>query len=175
MKQLEFYSKYKTSYPPTVNPLFSKGNWWRIALITVIAALIGPLIFYKHQTSVSFSLDYYIRLIEYFFVTVTPFVAFLIWANWRAATMRKRGYGWVGKFEVINKRSTFPFHYFLLAPGNNNQIRVSRTLFEKISLGDFILIRRDVFGVIEKISKINNVSGRLARVGPRRFPTPPQT
>jgi hypothetical protein len=171
MKHLEFYNKYKTSYPPIVNPLFYKGNWWRIILITLIASLVGPLILYKHQRPVSFSRDYYLRLIEYCFVTVVPFVAFLVWVNWRALTKRKRGYGWVGKFEVINKRSTFGFHFLDLAPGVNNQVKVKRGLFEKTYLGDFVLIRRDIFGVIEEISKINNVSGRLAKVRARRFPS----
>jgi hypothetical protein len=168
MSSLEFYSKYKTSYRPIVNPVFSKGNWWRIALIAAVAILIGPLILYKNERTVTFSINQYLQLSEYFVIIVVPFVSFLIWANLRELTKRRRGYVLVGKFEVINKRSAFGFHFLHLTPGNNNQVRVKRVLFEKTNPGDFILIRRDAFGSIEEITRINNVSGRLAKIGGKR-------
>lgn len=163
MKDFEFYSKYKTSYPPIVNPIFSKGNWWRIVLVTVVAVLIGPLMMYKHQKQVVFSFDYYFRLLGYSLLVFVPFISFLIVANRRALAKRSKGYGWVGKFEVINKHSSFGFHYLLLAPGNHHQIKVDGNLFEKISPGDFVRVRRDALGAIVDISKIKNLSGRLAK------------
>lgn len=164
MKHHEFYVKYKMNNPPITNSIFSKRNWWRIVLITVAAVLIEPLvIMYKHQRSVPFSLDYYLELAEYFLLIVVPFVAFLFWANWRESTKRRRGYGWVGKFEVIKKRSLFAFHYLFLAPGSKNKIKVNQHLFERTRVGDFVEIRRDALGGIEAVSRINNFSGRLAR------------
>jgi hypothetical protein len=164
MKHLEFYNKYKTTYTPIVNPIFSKRNWWYIVVITVAAVLIEPLLFMsKYKRSVPFSFSYYVELIEYFFLIAIPFIALLIWINMRESTKRSRGYGWVGKFEVIKKKSLFLFRYLLLAPGNGNKIRVSRNLFDKTRVGDFILVRRDALGGVEEVSKTKNFSGRLAR------------
>ena len=164
MKHLEFYSKYKTTYPPIVNPLFSKRNWWYVALIVIAAILIEPLLFMsKYHRSAPFSFSYYVELIGYFFLIAFPFIALLIWVNRRESTKRSRGYGWVGKFEVIKKSSLFLFRYLLLTPGNGNKIRVSRNLFDSTRVGDFILIRRDAFGSVEEISRTKNFSSRLAK------------
>ena len=172
MKHLEFYNKYKTTYPPIANPIFSKRNWWYVVLITAVAVLIEPLLFMsKYQRSVPFSLNYYMELIEYFLLIASPFVALLILASRRESAKRSRGYGWMGKFEVVKKRTLFTFRYLLLAPGNDNKIRVSRNLFDKTRVGDFILIRRDAFGSVEEISKTKNFSSRLAR----RLPKPSET
>jgi hypothetical protein len=169
MKHLEFYIKYKTGYPPIVNTIFSKRNWWRIALITVLAILIEPLvIMYKHQRSVPISLDYYMELTAYFLFIVIPFVGLLFWLNRRERTKQKRGYGWVGKFEVIEKQSLVLIHYLLLAPGTKNKVKVNWNLFEKTRVGDFILIRRDALGGIDEIIKVNNFSSRLSKIGTRR-------
>jgi hypothetical protein len=164
MKHLEFYTKYKVSYPPLTNSFFSKGNWWRIGLITAMAALIEPLIMYKRIGAVPFSFRSYILLAEYFLILIVPFVAFLLWINWRESVKRKRGYGWVGKFNVIDKQSALTFFYLFLEPGINNKLKVNRALFEKISVGDSVLIRRDSLGSIEEISKVDTFSSRIARV-----------
>lgn len=164
MKNTVHYVKYKTSYPPPVSPLFSKKNWWRIGLITLAAVLMGPLVMYKYHRSATFSFDYYLRLIQYFLIFVIPFVAFLLWVNWRQSIKRSRGYGWLGKFEVVNKRVLFPFCYLQLTPGDGNSLKVNRGLFDKIRVGDFILIRRDAFGNIEEISKTNKFSNLLPKV-----------
>lgn len=168
MRHPEFYVKYRTNYPPLVNPLFTKRNWWRILLITLAAVLIEPLIMYKNLRSVPFSFEYYLQLIEYVSLIAVPFVAFLLWVNWRELIKRKRGYVWVGKFVVVDKQSSLGFFYFYLAPGYHHHIKVNRRLYEKTSLGDFIRVRRDALGTIEEVSKINNVSGRLSKVGGKR-------
>ena len=164
MKHLEFYSKYKTRYPPIVNPIFSKRNWWYVVLITAVAVLIEPFLFMsKYQRSVPFSLNSYVEQIKYFLLIALPFVALLIWVNHRESAKRSRGYGWVGKFEVVKKQTSFVFRYLLLTPGKGNKIRVSKHLFDKTRVGDSILIRRDALGGIEEISKTKNFSRRLAR------------
>lgn len=132
-------------------------------MITVAAVLIEPLvIMHKHQRSFPFSFNDYFELAVYFLLIVVPFVAFLFWVNWRETTKRRRGYGWVGKFEVIRKRSLFVFHYLLLSPGSNNKIKVNQQLFERTRVGDFVEVRRDVFGGIETVNRISNFSSRLA-------------
>lgn len=168
MKQYEFYTKYKTNYRPIINPVFDKRNWWQGVLITIVAVLIGPLILYKYQRSISLSLNFYLQLIEYCILIVVPIVALLFWVNWRESTKQKRGYVWLGKFEVINKRSVFAFCYLQLNPGSTN-IKVSRSLFEKISVGNSILIRRNSLGTIEEIKKISNLSDRLSRTRASRI------
>lgn len=163
MKYHEFYRKYKTRYPPLRNLLFSRRNWRSVVLITVVAMLIESLIIYGRQRSVPFDLYNYFKLFEYLSFMAVPFTAFLFWVNWRESIKRSRGYGWVGKFEVIGKRSSFIRWYLLLEPGNHHKLKVDRSLFEKTRIGDFILIRRDVFGNIEEVSKFKNLSRGLAR------------
>jgi hypothetical protein len=167
MKHLEHYVKYKTTYPPLVSPLFSKRNWWRMCLITLMAVMIGPLIIYKNQRSVPFSLDYYLKLSQYFLIIVIPFVALLLWINWRESVKRNRGYSWIGKFEVVDKRSILAFCYIQLA-NVNTTLKVKRSLFDKIRIGDYILIRRDSLGNIEEIKKANILITRLARAHTQR-------
>lgn len=167
MRHRELYSKYKVNYPPIQNPLFSRKNWWRILLITVMAVLIEPLLMYRHQRSVPFSVDDYLKLSGYFLAIIIPFVAFLFWINWRESIKRNRGYGWVGKFEVVALKSSFLFYYLLLEPDSTNKIRVERSLFEKTRVGDVIQIRRDALGKIEEISKVN-FSSRVAKSVPKR-------
>jgi len=172
MKYREFYTKYKANYPPVVNPIFSKKNWWFIFLIIIGAVLIEPLLFMsKYQRSVALSFNYYLQLIEYFLFITVPFAGLLFWVNWRESTKRRRGYGWVGKFEVIEKQSTLIFFYLQLEPGVSNKLRVSKGLFDKTRIGDFIQVRRDVFGRIEEVNKISNFSNRIAKAGTKVFQT----
>jgi hypothetical protein len=170
MKHEEFYSKYKASGTPAVDLIFIKRNRWHIVLITIVVVLIGPLIMYRHYRGVPFSLDYYLRVIGYLLCIYVPLIAFLFWSSHQESIKRKRGYSWVGKFEVMAKQTSFVFCYFVLAPGSDHKIKVSRSLFDKIRVGDFIMIRRDALGKIEEVSRVNNLSARLSRA--RRFPKP---
>jgi hypothetical protein len=167
MKLHEVYTKYKISYPALVNPIFSKKNWWQVVLITAFAVLVEPLVLYRQQRLVSFSLDYYLRIAQYFLMMVTPFVAFLIWTNWRESVKRSKGYCWIGKFEIVLKASSLVSNYVVVYPGED-RLRVDRKLFDKIREGDFILVRRDVFGKIEEVKKVSNLSTRMARLRSRR-------
>ena len=97
---------------------------------------------------------------ELCFLIAFPFIALFIWLNWRESMKRSRGYGWLGKFEVVGKKSWFVFYYLQLAPGNG-KLKVERDLFEKIRVGNIILIRRDALGKIEDVRKVNNLSSRL--------------
>ncbi len=172
MKHQEFYNKYKTKYLPLVNPIFSKRNWWRIILITLSVVLIEPLILYRHQKSNPFSLEYYLQVIPYIVYIVVPLVAFLFWANGRESLKRNRGYRWEGKFEVLNKQSSFLFCFLLLAPGSRNKIKVDRKLFEKVRVGDFVLISRDSLGNIEEVRIVNDFSSRLGKANSKRVSKP---
>jgi hypothetical protein len=164
MKHHEFYIKYKINNPPILNSVFTKRNWWLIVLITVATVLIEPMaIMYRHKKPIPFSFSYYLQLTEYLAFFVIPFVAILFWANWRELTKRSRGYCWVGKFEVVAKRTSFGFHYLLLEPGSSNRVRVNQALFEKIRIGNLIQIRRDALGSIEEVSRVSSFSRRLAR------------
>ena len=171
MRHHEFYIKRKTNYPSVVNPIFPIRNGWRIVMTTGIVVLIEPLIMmYKNQRLAQFTFPYYFQLIEYLLLIVVPFLVFLFWVNWRDWIKRKSGYVWLGKFEVISKRSTFVFAYLLLAPGIDNKVKVSQTLFQNIRVGDFVEIRRDALGGIEEITRVKDISIRLAKRGGRRNP-----
>jgi hypothetical protein len=164
MKRYEFYTKYKVNYPPSINPVFYKKNYWQIVWQTLIAVSIEPLMMYKYRSSVDFSFSNYLRLMAYCFLIAAPFISLFVWLNWRESVKRSRGYGWLGKFEVVNKKSWFVFHYLQLAPGNST-IKVERNLFEKTRVGNIILIRRDALGKIEEIRKVNHLTNRLAGSG----------
>lgn len=167
MKLHEFYTKCKISYPALVNPIFSKKNWWQIVFITVFAVMVEPLVLYRQQRLTRFSLDYYVQIAEYFLIMIAPFVGFLIWTNWRESVKRSKGYCWMGKFEVVSKVSSFIANYVVLSPGQD-KLRVDRKLFEKIKEGDFLQVRRNVFGQLEEVKRINSFSARLAKMHNRR-------
>jgi len=172
MRHSEFYIKRKANYPPVVNPIFPLRNGWRIVVTTAVVVLIEPMIImYKNHRLAQFSLPYYFELIEYLLLIVVPFLVFLFWVNWRDWIKRKSGYVWSGKFEVVSKQSSFIFAYLLLAPGIDNKVKVSHTLFQNVRVGDFVEIRRDALGSVEEITKIKAISIRLTRGGSRRFPT----
>jgi hypothetical protein len=168
MKDVEFYIKYKTASRPIINSAFFKRIGWQVVLPTLGAVLVGPLIIYKYQRSLLFSFDRYVQLLEYCFLIVIPFILLFIWFNWRESVRQSRGYGWVGKFEVTKKRSSFLFCRLELLPGNSN-LKVARSLFEKTRIGDFILIRRDALGAIEEIRRINHHAGRLTKTDVKSF------
>jgi hypothetical protein len=163
MKNYEFYTKYKISNRLTINRIFYKRSWWQIIIPTVSAILIGPLIIYKYQRSVLFSLNYYFRLLEYCFLIITPFILAFLWLSWRELVKQSSGYGWVGTFEVLGKQSSFIFCYLLLKPGKS-KLKVERSFFEKARVGDLILIRRDALGSIEEIKKVHGFSRRLSKM-----------
>lgn len=162
MKHQELYRKYKVSYPAIANPMFSKKNWWLVGILITIAVLIEPLIMYKRQRFVPFTFDYYVQQIEYFLCVFVPFFLFLVWSHRRESLNYKSGYGWVGKFQIARKRSTFLSHYLVLTPGESD-LKVSPRLYDKVRVGDFILVRRDSLGRIHEISVTNNLSKRLVK------------
>lgn len=168
MKHQEFYRKYRTNYSPIINPVFSRSNGWRFALITVVGVLVEPFILYGRHRSVPFTFHFYLQRIGYLSMIAIPLVAFLFQINWRELEKRRRGYGWVGKFEVISKRSALVLNYLLLSPGNGHKLKVDRNLFENTRVGDFILIRRDALGNIEEIRRYKNFSRRLTRADSKR-------
>lgn len=163
MKSLEFYHKHRLKYPSRVNPIFSKRNLWHLIVIIAAGVLVEPVALYKYNKSIPFTLHYYFQAIKYSLLVAVPFGAFIFWVNWRELKKKSEGYEWVGKFEVVDKKTVLTFCYLHLAPGGKNKIRVHWGLFEKIRIGDFIVIRRDVFGNLEKINKVKNLPSRLAK------------
>jgi len=161
MRNSGFYVKHKIDYRPLVSPFFNKANRWRVVLLTLGAVLIGPSVIYKRMGVGAFSFDYYLQLVEYFLFVSVPFVLLLFWLNWREAIKRRRGYNWVGKFEVMQKQSSLGFRYLQIAPGES-KLRVEQGLFDNLHVGDFIVVRRDSLGHIEEIKR-DNFQGRLAR------------
>lgn len=163
MKHHEFYRRYKVSYPAIANPAFSKKNWWIVGILIVITVLIEPLVMYKRQRLAPFTMDYYVQQIEYFLCVFVPFFLFLVWSHRRESLNRKKGYRWVGKFQITRKRSSLLSHYLVLTPGEKNNLKVNFRLYDKVHVGDFILVRRDSLGRIYEISITNNLSKRLIR------------
>lgn len=168
MKNEEFYVKNKIKYRPLINPVFDKRNRWQTVLITLAVALVEPLLMYKRLKVATFSLEYYLQLFEYCLLIIVPFVLFLFWLNRREELKLKRGYDWVGKFEVIRKQVALVFCYLHVRPGNS-KLRVERTLFDSVRTGDYIMIRRDALGGVEEIKKVNNFPSRLTRSSNREL------
>lgn len=168
MKDEQFYQKRKANYATLVDPIFSKKNWWRLILITVVAVFVEAFIMYGRQRAVPFSFHYYLRLIEYVAVLVIPFVGFLLWANGRELMKQSRGYVWVGKFEVIGKQRSITGNILILTPGEDHRIGVKRPIYNKVSVGDYVTVRRDALGRVEEVAKVDNFSSQLARVNGKR-------
>ncbi len=168
MKDFEFYKKHKANYPSLENPMFTKGNFWITAAVTLLAILLEPLILYKNFRNVPFSVHYYLQQMEYFSLFAVPMASLIFWAYWREVLKRNGGYHWVGKFEVIDKQqSLFNSCYLAMAPGNKNKVKVERSLFEKIRVGDHVIVQRDVFGNVEEVKKASNFTTRLTKVRDR--------
>jgi len=161
MKNHEFYRKYKTTYPPVSK--FSREDWWQLIVISLAAILVAPLIVYKNDHHNPFTQSYYLQQIKYFLLVGIPYAMYYFWTRWLQRVKRNRGYGWVGKFEVIRKRSSILFCYLVLAPGTANRLKVSRSLFDSIREGDFVMIYKDALGKIERVTRVKDFAARLSR------------
>lgn len=161
MKNSEFYKKYKTTYPPSSK--FSREDWWQLIVISIAAVLIEPFVIYKNRHT-PFTLSFYVEQIQYFLWIGIPYALYYFWNNWQASVKRSRGYRWVGKFEVIRKRSSFFFCYLILAPGKANTVMINRSLFSKIREGDFVMIHKDALGKIEQVIRVKDFATRLTRI-----------
>ena len=162
MKQHALYKKCKDN-SAVISPIFSKSNLPFTIVMVLGVLLVEPLIMYKYRRTVPFSFDYYIQQIEFALLVIVPLLIILFWLNSRESEKQNKGYRWVGKFEVLAKQSSFLFCYLQVA-GEENRIKVDRPLFEKTKVGDTIMIHRDSLGNIEKIEKVNNLAGRVARL-----------
>jgi hypothetical protein len=163
MKDLELYRKYKTKYSAAEEQAPYKRSVGLIIAMSVAATLLGPLLLFKYSKGVAFSTPYYIQHVAYFSLVTLPFAAFLVWSYRREAIKQSSGYHWVGKFEVLDKQSSFTSLYLVLS-GTNNKVKVERSLFEKTRIGDFIIILRDALGNVEEIKRVNRFSHQLKNV-----------
>jgi hypothetical protein len=168
MKYQQFYQKRRANYTGTVDPIFSRRNWWRLLLITVVAVLLEGFIVYGLKRLSLFSVSYYLQLIQHIAIVIVPFVGFLLWTNGRELIKRSRGFVWVGKFEVVGKQEKLIGGMLLLTPGDHHALKVQRSVFNRISVGDYIQVRRDAFGKVVEILKIEKFSRKLARVNRKR-------
>jgi hypothetical protein len=156
MKHQEFYRKCKARYPPMISP-------WILLAIMVVASLTVPLFVYRNVRTAPLTLSGYLEQIEYFLFVGVPLGLLLIWANWREAVKRRKGYCWVGKFEVIGKSKSFLTCHLNLFPGEGNRLRVDRGLYHETHIGDCIIIRRDALGGIGEVRRVKDVLNRLSK------------
>lgn len=163
MSSLEYYRKYKTHYPASQHP-FSREHWLRTVLILFAAVLIWPVFLYKYYRNIGpFTGTYYLTQVTYGLCSAFLISGFYFRNSWRETVKRSRNYCLVGKFEVISKRSSFVRCYLILVPGQKNEVRVARSLFNKVEVGDSVVIRRDALGHIEKIMKVKKFTTKLVR------------
>lgn len=154
MKHQEHYRKYKANYPVLV---YIPGVIWAIG----VAALVEPFIVLNKAKRAGFSLYDYFNQLQYFLLLILPIGLFLTYTYWKESVKRQRGFRWVGKFRVIDKKALPLKCYLFLYPGSDHKITVQRDTFSRVKIGDFIIIRRDSLGKIEKINHVNNWFGRL--------------
>lgn len=161
MKNHEFYKKHKAS-ALSVDKL-SREPWWQVILTVAATVLAEPLIVYKKYRSVPFTFDFYFHQIKYVLLIGVPIILYYLWTKWKSTIKRNRGYYLVGKFKVVEKRKRFTFCYLTLAPGNENKLKINRSLFAKIREGDFVIVRRDALGNIEQITHVKDFAARLTK------------
>jgi len=162
MRNHEFYKKYKTNDVTVDSGI--KEPWWQMALTGLATVLIEPLIVYKRFRRIPFTTDFYFEQIKYFLLIGFPFVLYYLWTVWQGSIKKQRNFCWVGKFKVIRKRRGFTLCYLTLTPGNENNVKVSKSLFTKIREGDFVIIRRDSLGKVEKVTHVKDFAARLNKV-----------
>jgi hypothetical protein len=136
-----------------------------------VVVLVEPLMMYKHYWRIMpFSLSYYFHQAKYAFFVAIPVSLFQFLYNWLEGLKHKRGYCWVGKFEVVNKYSLFMFCFLALTPGRDHRVKVDRKLFRKVRVGDSVVIRRDALGKLEKVIRVRRFStSRKNLRSPRDF------
>ena len=163
MRYQEFYRKYKIGQRHD-RAGFSSETWWKI-LAVAAAILIDAFIAYKRQrVQVPFSLRHYGYLVEGLVVVVLAFALLVIVFHWRALVTYAKGYGWIGTFEVQRKYATALSYCLVLRPGQDHVIRVNKTFFDQVNVGDSLEIKRDALGMIAHVRRTGNYSTRLRRL-----------
>jgi hypothetical protein len=161
MKHQEYYRKYKTTYPPTL-------DIFNVIWAIIVAALVEPFLVLSKVKKMNFSIQAYLEQLEYFLFFAFPVGLFLAYVHWKESVKRQRGFCWVGKFQVVDKKLSRLSCHLILTPDNKHKLKVDRRLFDKTRIGDFIIIRRDALGGIGEVRRVNNLLSR-ARL---HVPTP---
>jgi hypothetical protein len=152
VKHQEHYRKYKATYPPTLD-VFS------IIWTIVVAALVEPFLILSKVKPTNVSVHDYLEQLEYFALFAFPVGLLLAYVHWKESIKRHRGYCWIGKFQVKDKKLSRLSCYLTLTPGQEHRLKVDRNLFDKTKVGDFIIVRRDALGVIDEVKRVNNLLG----------------
>jgi len=76
----------------------------------------------------------------------------------------RKGYYLKGKFEIIDKKVWMGLTFLQLKPGIANRIRIDWSLFNRLRIGDRILIERTAFGSVKKISRVSDFHSRVKKV-----------
>jgi hypothetical protein len=139
------------------------GNLGLTLTVVFAALLLEPLIVYKHHRIESFSLEFYLNQLGFFSLLFVPLSGFIFWKGWLEHLKKNRGYGWIGKFEVRDKRASLISYYLLLSPGHGNKVRINRRLFYQTRAGDFVTVTRDALGNIKEVKKLNGIKARLTK------------
>lgn len=162
MKNSNYYWKHRVQYPRAI-PSFFEIKPWQLFINTFAIALAEPLLVYKYyRHSIPFTWSFYWHQLSLFLILIFVIGFYQIWISRKNLIKLRRGYCWLGKFEVTAKEK-FIVCYLTLTPGEHNKIRVTRKFYNEIKTGDVILVRKDIWGVTEEVTKLKKFSTHLAR------------
>ena len=153
MKNKEFYKKVqipKKDHSPVIRSSFL----WPYIPLNLLIILLGPL----RDKSNGVLSDH--ELFRRWGISAALVLALNIILSWaidiRPYLNKRKGFYWRGSFIVVEKESSFGFHYLILHPGNNHRIRVKRKVYRAVRERDRILLERTCLGDIIKISKTSS-------------------
>ncbi len=138
------------------------NTWWIFILGGFAIISIAPFLPMKYYNPAPMTFDTYITKVIIAGAIVLPIEAALLWfSQIRSEINRRKGYDWIGKFEVLEKKAYLHRFYFRLQPGSSHKIKVSRSLYESTRIGDFILIRRNALGDTKETVRLSGIRHRI--------------
>jgi hypothetical protein len=114
MKNEEFYSKSKSKDKIVIRPIVNKKNWWVFVTLTFLAIAIEPIILMKYRKLISLSWQDYFQQVFLIAKFLIPLEVLILWfPQVRQMAIQKKGFDWIGKFEVLDKEISLGFHYLI--------------------------------------------------------------
>ncbi|NOT75744.1 MAG: hypothetical protein HOP08_12530 [Cyclobacteriaceae bacterium] len=164
MKNEEYYSKSKPRDKFLIRPYLTKTNWWIIAVLSLLIIAYGPIQWMKHKGVILFSWDNYFHLVLLAAALIIPLETLVLWfPQIRLILIQKKGFDWIGKFEVIDKEFLLGFHYLVVHPGTAHKLKVDADVYHKIKIGDDLLVRRNALGDVKEAVRVPNMHRRVMR------------
>lgn len=158
MKNEEFYRKWKVKDDFFIRPIIMKSNWWSVVLITLLIISIEPIVMMEYRKLMFISLAEYFNEVLFFSKIIIPVEVLVLWfPRLRHMIVQRRGFDWIGRFEVVGKVTSFRCRYITLSPGHFHRIKADASLYHKTNIGDYLIVRRNVLGDVKEVVRSSHL------------------